>query len=271
MATRRGVHEAQERRAFCSGRHGTGKDGPDPPGTAYLIALDNLRTIELAPGDKAARRRLEYIGFSTSGEQVFVARQFYLDIYDLAGTRINSVQLEYHAKPTHLIAGYFGTYLLVGDTVGHLMLADTKSSARPQLRGGKYPDAALFIESSAQRPRAIVVFESGKSELVVVDDPNAASEFDLGTKDTIAVAFSPMEDVDRFVTASKSGQIDVWQFTSGPPTLLASFDHGDVPVGLASFSSQGERAISLDADGTVKVWDIARRGLLSTFSQPSGQ
>ena len=36
-----------------------------------------------------------------------------------------SVQLEFHAKPTHLIAGMFGSYVLVGDTVGHVMLADT--------------------------------------------------------------------------------------------------------------------------------------------------
>jgi hypothetical protein len=248
-----------------------GKDGPDPPGTAYLIALDNLRTIELVAGDQAAGRRLEYIGFSTSGEQVFVARQFYLDIFDLTGARTSSVQLEYHAKPTHLIAGLFGSYVLVGDTVGNLMLADTKSSARPQLRGSRYLDAALFIESNAQRPRAIVVFESGKSELVVLDDPNAASEFELGTKDSIAVAFSPTADVDRFVTASKSGQVDVWEFDGGPPTRLASFDHGGVPVGLASFSSGGERAISLGGDGTVKVWDVAGRTLLATFPQTSGQ
>jgi WD40 repeat protein len=181
------------------------------------------------------------------------------------------VQLEYHAKPTHLIAGLFGSYVLVGDTVGNLMLADTKSSARPQLRGSRYLDAALFIESNAQRPRAIVVFESGKSELVVLDDPNAASEFELGTKDTIAVAFSPTAAVDRFVTASKSGQVDVWEFDGGRPTRLASFDHGGVPVGLASFSSGGERAISLGGDGTVKVWDVAGRTLLATFPQTSGQ
>jgi hypothetical protein len=88
----------------------------------YLISVDNLRTKELQPGDQAKRRRLEFMGFSLSGKEILVARQFYLDIFDLDGNRTRSVQLEFHAKPTHLIAGMFDSYVLVGDTVGHVML-----------------------------------------------------------------------------------------------------------------------------------------------------
>lgn len=161
-----------------------GKDGPNPPGNVYLINMDNLRTKELQPGDQAKNRRLEFMGFSTSGKEIFVTRQFYLDIYNLEGVRTSSVQLEYHAKPTYLIAGMFGSYVLVGDTVGNVMLADTSSNRRPQL-GGRYLDAALFIESSSDGNRAIVVFELGRAMLVVMNDPSKPIKFELVTDDTI--------------------------------------------------------------------------------------
>lgn len=71
-----------------------GKEGPQPPGNVYLISVDNLRTKELRPGNQAEGRRLEFMGFSLSGKEIFVARQFYLDVYDLEGNRTKSVQLE---------------------------------------------------------------------------------------------------------------------------------------------------------------------------------
>jgi len=242
-----------------------GKEGPYPPGTMYLISLDNLRTKELQPGDQAKDRRLEYMGFSASGQEIFVARQFYLDVYNLEGNRIKSVQLEYHAKPTHLIAGMFNSYVLVGDTVGHVMLADTLSGKRPQLKGGRYPDAALFIETSPDANRAIVVFESGRAAFLVIDDPASPGEYEIEAQGTIQAAFSPQPHVDRFLTGSRTGRIDVWQLADGVPARLASFNHGATAVGLASFSSDGTRVISLGDDGAYKIWDIDKRKLVVSY------
>ena len=244
-----------------------GKDGPQPPGTAYLISLDNLRTTELQPGDQAKGRRLEYLGFSISGNEVFITRQFYLDVYDLSGKLLRSVQLEYHAKPTHLIAGMFGSYVLVGDTVGHLMLADTLTNKRPQLKGGRHPDAALFIESNPTGTRAIVIFESGRASLVVLDDPSSPAQFDLEQPGVIHASFSPGPEGDRFLTASRTGEIGVWQIVNRSPVARASFKHGESPIGLASFSSDGARVVSLAADGVYKIWDIARQELLASYSK----
>jgi WD40 repeat protein len=172
------------------------------------------------------------------------------------------VQLEYHAKPTHLIAGMFGSYVLVGDTVGNVMLADTSSNRRPQL-GGRYLDAALFIESSSDGNRAIVVFESGRAMLVVMNDPSKPIKFELVTDDTIQVAFGPRGD--HFLTASRTGRIDVWHLASGIPVRLASFNHGKTPVGLASFSRDGSRVISLDDDSTYKIWDVASGATIVSY------
>ena len=242
-----------------------GKDGPNPPGTAYLISVDNLRTTELRPGERARGRRLEYMGFSSSGQEIFLTRQFYLDVYDLGGNRIKSVQLEYHAKPTHLIAGMFDSYVMVGDTVGHVMLADTVSDKRLQLKGGRYPDAALFIETSPDVDRAIVVFESGRAAFLVIDNPGSPGEHELEMQGTIHAAFSPRPHADRFLTANRMGRIAVWQWAHGAPARLASFEHGATAVGLASFSSDGTRVISLGDDGAYKVWDIGHRKQVASY------
>ncbi len=112
----------------------------------------------------------------------------------------------------------FDSYVLVGDTVGHVMLADTSSDKRPQLKGGRYPDAALFIETSPDADRAIVVFESGRAAFLVIDDPASPGEYELATQKTIHAAFSPRPHADRFLTTSRTGRIDVWQSTAGAPT-----------------------------------------------------
>ena len=85
--------------------------------------------------------------------------------------------------------------------------------------------------------RAIVIFESGRADLVVLDDLSVPGEYELATEGTIHASFSPSPQADRFLTASKTGQIDVWHFDDGRLAKLSSFDHGDTPVGLASFSS----------------------------------
>jgi len=137
------------------------------------------------------------------------------------------------------------------------MLADTLSNKRPQLdRGSRYPGAALFIESSTDGKRALVVFESGRAELVILDDVTSPVEFALDMSDTIYAAFSPSPSSNEFLTSSRSGKISLWQFAVGRLVQLASFDHGGTPVGLASFSADGNRIVSVGDDGSYKIWDI---------------
>lgn len=145
------------------------------------------------------------------------------------------------------------------------MLADTASGKRPQLKGSRYRDAALFIEGSPDESRAIVVFESGRARLVVIDDPSSPTEFELEAPDTMHAAFSPRPYADRFLTAGRTGRVDVWEMTGGVPGRLVSFNHGAMPVGLASFSSDGRRVISVGADGSFKTWDAGTRGLVVSY------
>lgn len=248
-----------------------GKEGNVPPGNAFLIRLDNLRTLELQPGIQATNRRLEHLGFSFAGDEVFVARQFYLDIFDLEGRRTASVQLEHHAKPTHLIAGRFGSFVLVGDTVGNLMLADTASGVRPQFRGGRHPDSVVFVESNAARDRAVVVFESGRTDFLLLQDLVRVAQkpetfqHRVAETGTVHVAFAPEPRADRFVLSTRSGGVEVWDSSTGVPVRAAAFRHEGSGVGMAGFSRDSLRVISLGEDGTCHVWDLARRERIASY------
>ena len=233
-----------------------GKSGANPPGTVYLVEMDTLRTVSLEPGAKASGRRLEYIGFSNDGERVFVTRQFYLDIYNLEGERINSVQLEFHAKPTHLIAGMFGQYVLVADTVGHLMLADTQSSERPQLEGSRYRDAALSIHAAPSGDRAAVIYESGKADLVLLDDRTQPRQLDSADKDVVHIDFDPTNP-ERLLSSDRIGNVTLWSSAEARMTRIATFNQGVASIDLATFTGDGKRIVALNADGTFVILDLA--------------
>jgi hypothetical protein len=194
--------------------HERGKEGPTPPGNVYLINLETLRTRELSPGEQGHGRRLEFMGFSTSGDEIFVTRQFYLDIYAITGELTRSVQLAFNAKPTHLIAGMFGSYVLVGDTEGNLMLADTVSDERRQLRR-QFQDAPLLVESNERGTRAIVIFESGRADLIALDTPHSPSQHQIANEGVILGSFSQSPGLEHLLAATRQGRIDVWDFDSG--------------------------------------------------------
>lgn len=244
-----------------------GKEGPNPPGQVFLFSLDGLTSKELQPGNQARGRRLEFLGFSSAGKEIFVSRQFYLDVYDLNGELKVSTQLEYHAKPVHLISGMFGKHVLVGDTIGHVMLADTASESRVQLRGGSTQDAPLFVESNTDGNSAILVFESGRADLLSLADLRKVGQLTLPVERVVFADFDQTRAANRFVTATRDGTVDVWEFATGTPRKRGSFVHGKSSVGLVAFSANGSRVISLGDDDTIHLWDLRRGRTLFSDSR----
>ncbi len=232
-----------------------GAEGPDPPGRVFLIGLDSRRTLELHPGTDARGRRLEFMGFSRSGREVLICRQFHLDIFDLEGELLGSRELGYHAKPIHLVGGLFGDYVLVADTLGHVWTADTTAMGGAQLDGGG--GTAVFMDSNATGNRWVIVLDSGRADLVTITDPESPSQHRLHDDQALYGTFDLAQDSEQMVTTGRDGTVAVWDVGTGEPQKLRTFVHGAVPVGLASFSADGKRVISLGSDGSVCIWDIA--------------
>jgi WD40 repeat protein len=98
-----------------------------------------------------------------------------------------------------------------------------------------------------------------------MDNPASPVECELETTGAIEATFCSRPQQDRFLVTTNTGLIDVWQLESGVPARLTSFKHGDTSVGLASFSGDGSRVISLGEDRTHKIWDIASQALMVSY------
>jgi len=254
-----------------------GEDGASGgAGKVYLIDLNSMRTLELLNSDTTrhrldpeassfhdtTRRRLEYMGFSSDGEHIFVTRQFWLDVYELDGTLIFTRELGQTAQPLHIAAGYFKkTSILVCDSEGEMWFVDTATGKTSRWYGqnpaGKEP--AILVEPSGSGHRAIVVFESGAVFLLTVKDSAKPTMTPLDAADVTFANFQ--EAYSRFATADKTGNIKVWQLIAGEPELIASFQQ-DGASGLIKFSDDGKRLLSVAEDGSIRIWVIRSKEVL---------
>ena len=144
------------------------------------------------------------------------------------------------------------------------MLADTASKERPQLKGGRYRDAPLLFESNEKGTRAIVVFESGRADLIVMNNPRSPQQLQVANEGIVFASFSQSPRSEHFLLATKQGRIDLWDFEGAKLKELASFNHGQTPVGLAGFSKDEHRVSSLGDDGTFWLWDATSGHLIAS-------
>jgi WD40 repeat protein len=157
----------------------------------------------------------------------------------------------------------FGQFILAGDTVGHVMLADTESDDRPQLEGARHRVAPLFVEPDPTGNHAILLFEDGRADWLALADPNDVQQTTLPIEGVTNAVFDLASD--RFATATREGEVDLWSNVDGPEKRL---HQGGVPVELVSFAEGSERLVALCGDGSVRLWDIESAELLTSIPSP---
>ena len=112
---------------------------PQLPGEVYLLDSETLRTTRLqACGKGTGQPRLEYAGFSSAGDRVFVTRAFYVNVYNLEGRCVfdRTLQFQSTKSPVHIVGGFLAKRFLLGsDSQGRVWLLDTRGQTRGQTCG----------------------------------------------------------------------------------------------------------------------------------------
>ena len=190
------------------GRDGvTGDDGKPMPGSVFLLDQETLRTIRLDNCRDRTEGRVEYVGFDTRTEHIFVTRHFDFQSYSLAGDCLSRFDFSTAStvSPVHIAAGYLlGKYILAADSEGRVWAAIPGSRGGAQtLRGRKLGDALVDAVVSPGGASAVLVYESGRATLVDFPDGKKARERPVQEANALAAAFHPSDEGVFAVSGSK--------------------------------------------------------------------
>ncbi len=251
---------------------------PEIPGEVYLLNNETLQARKLEPcSGETATMRLEYAGFSVSKREIFVSRAFYVDIYDIDGNCLSqdSILFEATKSPIHIVAGYLDAKYLIGaDSQGRVWLMDstTQQGNRPNEKlSGSENDAVVAIELSPNARAATTVYESGRVDLISFGNTGQFYHWPVLSEGGLSATFRPIGTEIFFLTTEQSGKVRVWTVEADQLKEFISFDHQSRPIDTASFSEDGKRIVSIDADSTLWIWDIETGELKYSAPAPDAE
>jgi hypothetical protein len=236
-----------------------GRDGPEPPGDAYLLNYETLRLAKLVPPgrDGAYRRRLEYVGFERAGTRIYVARQYDIEIYDADGQfeRVLSTGLGTTKYPIQAIEGWDqGKWLAFGDTDGQLVVLRPEANrGRVLARVPQTPVVEIRVSPSGRWLAALR--RNGRVTLWRSGALDAGKPVQLDSGGIATIVFQPGDGVDALLTGGRDGNADLWTLAGTEPSRIRRFVHGQTALGYARFLEDGKRIVTIGDDQTTRIWD----------------
>lgn len=245
-----------------------GKDGPHPPGDVYVVSNETQRATKLVPPEYE-NNRVEDVAFDRASQQVFVTRYFNLSVYSTGGRRIGGYKFSRHTKsPVHLIDGYFaGQYILGAESKGGIWLVDIKSTDRnstlmvlPEFSG----DAAIFCNISANGMLAALVFESGRSALLSLDESGMPRLAEVASEGVLFAGFAAGRD-DRLFTSGDGGAIVMWEIEEGSVRESLRMQPLPTAIDWVSVDEGSKRIAAVGADQKLYLLHQESGELLDTL------
>lgn len=118
------------------------------------------------------------------------------------------------------------------------------------------------LSYSANGSRLLVPNSNGFVELWLLSEGNATSRtVDAHAGEVCFAAFAPHETC--FLTCGGDQRCVMWDTETLKP--LFELDHGNVTVRQACFNDCGDRLVTGDISGVVRVWDVVERKLIYKF------
>lgn len=264
------------------------------PGIVYLLNNETLKLVKLEPPTRAnveaARtlgtqqnegpKPLDYMGFSSSGKKIYLARWLYIEVYSIEGTFEQEFQVKDPKQSISVVDAVEDDRLIVaGDMTGDVWPINyktrkTRASITRTQREDTNVEPLLSFELSPSGKLALLVHmkltkkkigqgrdsdydQVSRAYLWKVGDEGPKSRYRIGHKGSITYAtFKPTREEDVMLTAGEDGVVALWTFEKGTVCKVAAFEHQGKPVGYAAFSEDGRRVITLADDQKPRIWEV---------------
>jgi WD40 repeat protein len=224
------------------------------------ILLQQKATAPLNVPRNGMRDRLSRMVFSADGKSIAVVEREAVQMIPLDGTAAKSIPV------ANSNAGGWGANVWLsqdglwlttmrkgGKTDGQIATTNLRSGARKLL--DKFGDEFTSVDCSPDGKFAAIGFDTGFWQVRRLDDPAAAPLESLPAVhfSTIrSIAFSP--DGRRFATGGWEGWIKIW---SSEGKLQQTLYGHDWPVHVLTWSTDGQRLLSVGRDHTTLLWSLA--------------
>ena len=125
-----------------------------------------------------------------------------------------------------------------------------------------WSDHGGAIEWCSYGRGARLVASVGGNKAIVVRDTSSGQSTSLPTGSTTIIAAASFRGDRALVTASRSGEVQLWDSESGDSSIL----YGNLrPADQISFLADGERAVSRASDGVARLWNPRTGEALASF------
>jgi hypothetical protein len=254
------------------------RDTSGVQGEVYLLDNTTLKLVRLqAPSYQALdgpRRRLEYAGFSSSGRQIYLARQYNIEIYDVSGrhllTSLNGAGSTKY--PISAVDGVLNdSWIVLGDVAGGIYTFSleanrTSKASEFWMVHHHARDPLLEIESSASGSHTAFLRKSGQVQLWRTGVLQRDAVLTVAESGGTALAFGPGRPSEQLAVGNADGRLSLHAITTPGLANLRTLRHGFDGIGHISFSSDGQRLMSVSAGASARVWDLASGRLLRQVS-----
>ena len=139
-----------------------------------------------------------------------------------------------------------------GESDSQILAWNLKTGVRTRL--DKFGDEISAVDSSPDGKAVAIGYDTGFWQVRRLDDAAATpleSEPAVHLSTIRSIAFAP--DGRRFATGGWEGWIKIW---SSEGTLLKTLHGNDWPVHVLSWSTDGQRLLSVARDGTTLLWSL---------------
>jgi hypothetical protein len=255
------------------GRHGLAFLDKDQA-LAMLDFGDSLSKFDIKMDIKTRRdmkRRLEFVGFGNSGNKIYLARQYNVEVYSIDG----AFQREFPTGggctkyPISYVTGVMDDQLILyGDTDGGVYILDFNTGDCDSL--GISSDKILIkSDLNLSGQFAILVFRDKTASLWRVSENNTGENFTkLLNEEIISAWFHPRID-NQLLTAGEDGLVALWEVRDGDLQQIRTYQRTGEPIEFSMFSDDGKSIVAVTKSKEVLIWDSATSEAIGSIQSQS--